>query len=122
VALTSTQPPVQWVPALFPRVKTAGAWRCATTPSKDEVKERAELYFYKPAGPSRFVIGRNLILSSLERHYMFGSVETRKTGWEQQQFTHASAMPRSPSVVAILASGYGIFIGVVIFSYLQMTN
>jgi len=42
-ALGSTHPPIQLVPALFPRVKTAGAWLWKPTPSSAEVKERVEL-------------------------------------------------------------------------------
>ena len=57
VALGPTQPSVQWVPGLFPRVKTAGAWLCPNIPSTDEFKVRTELCFYKPAGTSRFVLG-----------------------------------------------------------------
>ena len=31
-ALGHIQPPVQWVPALFPGDKAAGTWRCPPTP------------------------------------------------------------------------------------------
>ena len=41
-ALRPTQPPIQWVPGLFPRGKVAGVWRLLPTPSSTEVKERVE--------------------------------------------------------------------------------
>ena len=44
-ALTSTQPPIEWVPDLFPGVKAAEALRWTFTRSRAEVTERVELYF-----------------------------------------------------------------------------
>jgi hypothetical protein len=51
-ALGPTQPPLQWVPLLFPRCKAAEAWRWPLTTSSADVKERVELYFCSPFGPS----------------------------------------------------------------------
>jgi hypothetical protein len=56
-ALGVNQPPVQWVPGLFPVVRRP---RCGVdhppSPSA-KVKERVELYLYSPSGPSRPVLG-----------------------------------------------------------------
>jgi hypothetical protein len=46
-ALEPTQPPLQWVPGLLPRVKRLGRH---PPPSSAEVKERVELYLYSPLG------------------------------------------------------------------------
>ena len=67
-ALWPTQPPIQWVPDLFPGGKTAGAWRSPPTLSSAKVKERVELFFYSPPGPSWPFIGRTLPLPLLCLH------------------------------------------------------
>jgi len=42
---------------VFPGGKAAGAWRWTPNPSSVEVKERGQLYFYSPSGPSWSVLG-----------------------------------------------------------------
>ena len=49
--LGPTQPPVQWIPILFPWGKATGAWRWPLTPSRAEVKERIEIYLYSSSWP-----------------------------------------------------------------------
>ena len=44
--------PMWWVTRLFPEGKAAGMWRYHSTPSSTDVKERVQLYFYSPSGPS----------------------------------------------------------------------
>jgi hypothetical protein len=57
-ALRPTQPPIQWVPGLFPGRPGRGVDHPPS--SSTEVKERVELYLYSPSGPSWPVLGRTL--------------------------------------------------------------
>ena len=60
-ALWRTQRPTQCVPGLFRGSKAAGKRGVNHPPtSSAEVKERVQLYFYSPYGPSWPVLGRNL--------------------------------------------------------------
>jgi hypothetical protein len=52
-----TQPPVQRVPGLFSKNEVPKAWSWPPTASSTEVKERVELYFYTPSGPSWSILG-----------------------------------------------------------------
>ena len=49
-ALTSTQPPIEWVTALFPGGIATKARRWTFTRSRAEVTERVQLYFYMFSG------------------------------------------------------------------------
>jgi hypothetical protein len=60
-ALGFTQLSVEWIADHFPEVKTAWAWSWPPTPSNAKVKEKLELYLYSPSGPTRPVIGQNLL-------------------------------------------------------------
>ena len=51
-ALGPTQPPVRWVPGLFPWGKSAGECCWPPTPIWCEVHERVKLYLFSPSGPS----------------------------------------------------------------------
>ena len=66
LALGLSQPPIQWVPCLFPWGKAAGAWRYPPTPPSAEVKERVEQKFYT-SRLSWLVLGRTL-------HYLLPSM------------------------------------------------
>ena len=56
-ALGPTQPPIQWVPGLFPGGKAVEVWRDHPTLSSAEVKERVALYLYSLSGTSWPVLG-----------------------------------------------------------------
>ena len=65
----STQPPIQWVPGLFPGVKRPGRGVDHPHPSSAEVKERVEIYLYSPSEPWWHVIWWTLPLPFY--HFMF---------------------------------------------------
>jgi hypothetical protein len=75
-ALGPTQPPIQWVPGLFPGVKRLGRGVDHPPSSSAGVKERVELYLYSPSGPSWPILGRTLPLPQL--YTLLGKSE--KTG------------------------------------------
>ena len=60
-ALGPTQPPIQWVPGLFPVVNRWGRGVNHQLPSSAEVKVRVELYLRSRSGPSWPVLGRTLL-------------------------------------------------------------
>ena len=60
-AMGPTQPPIQWIPGIFPWVKRSGRGVDPHPPlSGSEVKESVELYLYPPSGPSWPVLGWTL--------------------------------------------------------------
>ena len=64
-ALGPTHPPTQCVLFLFPWGKSARAWNLPPTPSRDEVKERVEIFLISPSGSSWPVLGWPLPLPLL---------------------------------------------------------
>jgi hypothetical protein len=50
--LVPNQPPVQWAPGVFPRIKRSGRGAEHPIPSGAEVKERVDLNHYSPSRPS----------------------------------------------------------------------
>jgi hypothetical protein len=49
-ALGPTQPPIQWIPSLFPRVKQPGRGSDHPPAYRAEVNERVQLYLYSSFG------------------------------------------------------------------------
>jgi hypothetical protein len=62
-ALGPSQPPIKWVPDLFPGVKRPGRGVSHPPPSSTEVKGRVELYLFSPSGPSWPVLRANFTFS-----------------------------------------------------------
>ena len=60
--LEPTQAPIKCVPGLYPRLRRSGRGVNHPPQSSTEVKEKIELYFYSPSGPSWTVLGRSLPL------------------------------------------------------------
>jgi hypothetical protein len=56
-ALGPTQPPTQWVRALFLGIKRPGRGVDHPSPSSAEAKQRVELYLFSPSGFSWPVLG-----------------------------------------------------------------
>jgi hypothetical protein len=56
-ALEPTQPPIQWIPCLYPGLKRLGRGVDHPSLSTAEVEERVKLYVCSPSGPSWPVIG-----------------------------------------------------------------
>jgi len=54
--LGPTQTPIQWMQGLFPRGKTARAWRWPPIPSNAEVKEREQICLYSPSSWGSFLL------------------------------------------------------------------
>ena len=66
LGLKPIQPPVQWVPGVFPQGKAARVWRePPTLPPSTTVTERVELYLYSPSEPSWSVAGQTLTLQAI---------------------------------------------------------
>ena len=61
-SLGPSQPPIQWVPGLFPGVKRPGRGVDHPPSSSARFKEIVQLYLYSPFGPSWPVLGRTLTL------------------------------------------------------------
>jgi len=56
--LRPSQPPVKWVPVLFPGVKRSASGVEHPTLSSVDVRETVDLYLYSPSGSSWPVVGR----------------------------------------------------------------
>jgi hypothetical protein len=63
-----TQPPIQCVLGLFPRVNMSRAWRWLPIPSSAKVKERVQLCLYLPCRFSLPVLGWTFTLLLLPMH------------------------------------------------------
>jgi hypothetical protein len=87
-ALGPTQPPVQWLPSFLPRVKRPGSGINHTSPFSAEVKERIELYFCSPSGPSWPVLGWTSLFFFGTIHYYwfrFYLTELRYRAWSYRE-------------------------------------
>ena len=82
--LGPTQPPIQWIPGLFPWGKSAGAWRWPPNPTSAEVKETVELYLYSPSGPSWPVLEWTLPFTFTGICYLLHT----STGFATYQYRH----------------------------------
>ena len=77
---------------VFPGGKAAGEWRWLPSPSSAEVKERVEVFFCSPSGPSWPVILWNLPLALLQ----FSAVS-----WKEDRLTHLSINLRRYVILSI---------------------
>ena len=96
------QPPVQWVPDLFPGAETTRACRWPP-PSSTEIKERVELYLNSASGPSWSILWRTLPLLWLSNNRANLNMRTfQHPRWKSEEPNapvHAACSTVQPSPV-----------------------
>ena len=73
-----TQPPILWVPDLFPGDKTARALRLSPPQSDAEVKERVKLYHYSPSVLRGWLLGELYPLLLHSHQYFLEELRYKK--------------------------------------------